>query len=173
MNVIDRNATGPVRIRLGGKSRRGGFTLIELVLVLTLTSALLGGVIGLMSIARGSDQQSIRNLVQRQEIRRFADDIRRDLRRSENSALTVDEFVLSDASQNRRILYQIDSGSTIIRTIRDDNDLVVLRDKYSVGNNARIEVDWLEDAQTIRWAITEADRPNHPIQIIAAGRSTP
>ena len=172
---MSKNNASPIRsrpMRLGANHSSKGFTLIELLLVLALTSALLGGTIGLTSIARGSNQLAKQNLLKRQEIRRFADDIRRDIRLAESSNVADGELVLSNTSLDWRIVYQVESNSSVSRSVEKMNNPTVMRDDYTIGISARIEIQWLDGINAVRWTVTEMDSPNQPIQIMASQRSS-
>ncbi len=149
-----------------------GFTLIEMVLVLTLTSTVLGGTIGLMSLARRSNQQANQNLLQRREIRRLTDDIRRDIRLAESSTVADGELVLSNTSLDWEIVYSVESNSSVGRRVEKMTEPAVQRDNYAIGVSARIDVQWLDEFNAVQWTITETDSPNEPIQIIASRRLT-
>ncbi|WP_197455240.1 prepilin-type N-terminal cleavage/methylation domain-containing protein [Stieleria neptunia] len=149
-----------------------GFTLIELLLVLTLTATLLGGVIGLLSIARQSSQQAAQNQFHRQEIRRFADDIRRDVHHAERSVLSDGELVLTAASPDRTTTYRIEDESVVRRRVVESNDSAQSVDSYAFGKDANVDVRWLEELRAVRWTITSKQRPQQPIEILASERST-
>ena len=149
-----------------------GFTIIELLIVLAVTSSVLGGTIGLISIAQGSNQQSKQNLFQRQEIRRFADDMRRDIRRAESSTLSDGKLVLLDTSLDREVAYQVESDSVVRRSEENIEARSVARDGYNIGISARITVQWLDEINAAQWTITENERLVQPIHIIASHRTT-
>ncbi|WP_372898713.1 hypothetical protein [Stieleria sp.] len=171
MNRIKTSLTHP-RPRVGRAGTAGGFTLVELLLVLTLTASLLGGVISLVSIARRSSLEATQNQFHRQEIRRFADDIRRDVRHSTRSVVKDGELELTTATSDRTITYQIDNESLVRRRLVESNDSAPSVDRYAFGKDAKVDVQWLEEIRAVRWTITSTQRPQQPIEILASERST-
>ncbi|WP_182865155.1 prepilin-type N-terminal cleavage/methylation domain-containing protein [Rhodopirellula sp. JC639] len=150
-----------------------GYTLIELLLVLALTSSLLGGVIGLMTIARKSDDAAERNLFRRQEIRRFADDLRRDVRAAAEIDLDADELVLGAASSDVVTRYQIESGATVIRRIDKGDAKRSAIDHYEVGNASRVEFELIDGNAAVRCTVSDGEGHGAAIQILAIKRPTP
>ncbi len=159
------------RPRSGCAKISTGFTLIELLLVLTLTASLLGGVISLVSVARQSSLQATQNQFHRQEVRRFADDVRRDVRHAERSVVKDGELVLTVTTSDRTITYQIDEESLVQRRLVESNDSAQSVDSYAFGDDAKVDVRWLEDIRAVQWTITSRQRPKQPIEILASERS--
>lgn len=157
----------------GASQGRSGFTLIELLLVIALTTSLLGGTIALLSIVRESNQQASQDLFQRTEIRRFADDIRRDFRLADSRSLADGELALSSTALGWEIAYRIESDLSVGRSVERLGDPTVSRDSYTIGKDAEIEVRWIDAINAVQWTITETDRPSQPIRIIASQRSAP
>lgn len=153
--------------------RCNGFTLVELLLVLVLTSSLLGATIGLMSLVSRSHKQATQSLFQRQEIRRFADDLRRDVRSAETSALVDGKLILSYASPVREIVYSVQSASAVSRAIKGTKGTDAPLDHYRFGVLANIDVQSLDLTNAVQWTLTQSDRPGRPIQIIASPRLAP
>ncbi len=148
--------------------RRMGFTLIEMLLVLTLLASLLGATIGLMSIARTSNQQAKKELLSRQQIRRFADDVRRDVRSAQELEVVDGKLILSNEEPSRRTVYSVESGSTIRRHIEDASVQVPLTDHYRFNDSIKIEVQTMDPIGAVQWTLTQSDRPSQPIQILAS-----
>jgi len=149
-----------------------GFTLIEVLLVLVLLSALLSATIGLISIAGASQRSSKGGLSQRQEIRRFAGDLRRDVRESETSSIASDSLVLTDDSNETRTEYQIESESTVSRAVITKEGATQSNDLYRFEPAAKIEMKRLKKSETVQWVIT-SDRPaESPFEILASRRSS-
>lgn len=148
--------------------RRMGFTLVEMLLVLTLLASLLGATIGLMSIARTSNQQAKKELLSRQQIRRFADDVRRDVRSAQELEVVDGKLILSNEEPNRRTVYSVESGSTIRRHIEDSTAQVPLTDHYDIGDSMKIEIQTMDPIGAVQWTFTQSDRPSQPIQILAS-----
>ncbi|MCO8125394.1 type II secretion system GspH family protein [Stieleria sp. TO1_6] len=153
------------------RGRRSGYTLVEIVLVLALMSSFLGATVGLLSLARDSNQLAQQNLLQRQELRRFADDVRRDVWTAKSSSLSDGQLVLTSDSSDSRIVYEVESESSIRRRVENDDDPQRIEDQYRFGDPIRIEVVRQEAFNAIQWTFTDAARLEDPIQIIAAMRS--
>ncbi|QEF99090.1 hypothetical protein Mal15_31500 [Stieleria maiorica] len=163
------NDGAPIR-RCSGSSR--GYTLIELLLVLALASALLGGVIGLMTIARKSDGAAEENLFRRQEIRRFAGDLRRDVRAAGEIDLDADELVLADASSDAVTRYQIESGATVVRRVSEGDSKRSAIDHYDIGSAATMEFQLIDGNAAVRCTVSDGDGHGESIQILAFQRPT-
>lgn len=160
------------------KNTRAGFTLIEMVLVLTLLTTILGGTIGLMTVVRSSDHRAAQNALNRQDLRRFADDIRRDVRAAEEITLENSQLILTHASSEETIVYHVDSNAVVSRSIKSPSDSSAppgnaSQDHYVIGREADIQIQVPGESDTVRWTITEADRPQQPVEILAQRRSTP
>ncbi|PAY19790.1 hypothetical protein CKO51_09280 [Rhodopirellula sp. SM50] len=140
--------------------------------MLTLTASLLGGVISLVSIARQSSLEATQNQLHRQEIRRFADDVRRDVRHASRSVVKDGELVLTHATSDRTITYQIGEESLVQRRLVESNDSAQSVDSYTFGKDAKVNVQWLEEIRAVRWTIALTQRPQQPIEILASERST-
>lgn len=150
-----------------------GYTLIEVLLVLSLVSSLLGGTIGLMSIVQKSDKNSKQSFVIRQELRRFADDIRRDIHAANDVSIDESILTLSRASSEQSIIYRVDSKTSVSRVILNADESSAARDEYTIGRDAVMQIESLGDGNLVQWTITESDRPNLPIRIITATRIEP
>lgn len=174
MNRINWPRLNTKRTQVNPGKQRRGFTLIELLLVLVLTASLLGGTIGLISIAGVSNQHAKQNQRLRQEIRRFADDFRRDMRLAEQCVLANSEVVLQDTSASLQIRYTIESESGIIRRVHKNETAQESIDHYQFLGCDRIEVQPIgqaEPANPVQWTISQSNRSMEPIRIIAAHRS--
>tara|TARA_A100001391_G_scaffold204057_1_gene198338 strand:- start:969 stop:1541 length:573 start_codon:yes stop_codon:yes gene_type:complete len=154
------------------ENRRSGFTLIELLLVLSMLSTLLGGTIGLLALVHNSNDRGQQNLLHRQEIRRFADDVRRDMHASSAAEIRESELILMFASPESKIVYRADGGSLLRRQTSGTDESPAGQDQYRIDDKAMIAVDWLEQGTQVRWTITPTDRPHSPVQIIASKRLT-
>lgn len=158
-----------------GKSMQGvrGFTLIELMLVLTLVTTLLASTISLMTIVKRSDHQARRSFQNRQDIRRFADDVRRDLRSASNVQIRGKDVLIGSQSQTTQTTYKIRPGTSIARVVVDSDQDSATQETYGVGIGAEIEVKWLEQDRLIQWTITDTNQRKQPIEIVSALRNEP
>jgi len=154
--------------RVSPKKVVAGTTLVELVLTLSLVSVLLGGMVGLASIIRTSDQRSTTDRSNRQEIRRFADDVRREIHIADEIDVQSDGIVLSNTTQATKTTYRVVSGSVISRTVETDGDSVSARDVYTLGRELETKIESLEEDRLIRWTLTESDRLLRPVVIDAS-----
>ncbi|SMP58615.1 prepilin-type N-terminal cleavage/methylation domain-containing protein [Neorhodopirellula lusitana] len=163
-------------LAIGRRRKHGssGFTLIELMVVLSLVSTLLGGAIGLIAVVRQSESQAKLNLENRQGIRRFADDVRRDValaRRIEVDAKGQEKkMVIVRQADSPRIEYQAGPGSQIHRVVINESQEPLGQDSYLIGTNATIDVELLDETNSVRWTITEKDGGAPPIAILAVRR---
>lgn len=155
--------------RRSAKCRRGGFTIIEVITVLVVAIALLGGAVSLMAIAGRSHQQSKQNLLRRQGIRRFAEDLRRDVSLADDRKINDGKLVLINSALGAEVSYRPDSRTAIIRNVQKTENEIASSDQYIVGRDATIEVNWIDEINAVQWTITEAGSGNQPIEIIAAG----
>lgn len=170
MNCFRR--TSGDRTRAIGPSRSHlGFTLIELILVLSMVGALLGGTISLLALAQKSNQRGQQNFLARREIRRFADDVRRDMHAAETAELADGELVLKLTSPPSAIIYRVADGS-LLRTASDGAEQThKSRDRYVLASDEQIAVSWVDEGETVAWSFTSPDRPLHPVHVTAARRS--
>lgn len=152
---------------------RSAFTLIEILVVLSLTTALMGIAIGLVNLASDSNQNAQQSFLHRQEIRRFANELRRDMHQSLGSEVSDDQRSVTITSQDQRIRYQVDSSpnsnhATLSREVIGTDGESLSSDSYSVMVVGQIEVRQLKQYNAVQWTITDGDRPDMPLQIIAS-----
>lgn len=157
------------RIGYGSTNWRGGFTLIELLMVLSLIASILGGTISLMTLVRGSDQQSQQNLLRRSEVRRFADDVRRDVHAADEINIEKKELVLKSAGSDSLIRYRTGSRATIERETMSADQSVIARDQYALADDADIRIESSEQDRSVRITIDELNSNARTIEIIAIG----
>ncbi|MCM2373161.1 prepilin-type N-terminal cleavage/methylation domain-containing protein [Aporhodopirellula aestuarii] len=150
-----------------------GYTLIEVLVVLSLVSSLMGGTIGLMSIVQKSDKTSKQGFSVRQELRRFADDVRRDTHSASDVQTDQTSLTLSRESSTQPIVYRVESTTSVSRVVLNPDESSVTRDEYAIGRDAGIQIELLDNNKLVQWTITESDRPNAPIRIVAARRLAP
>lgn len=172
MTKLPRSRPVPVVLSTNLTPRAGGFTLIEVVLVLTLFSTLLASTISLVTIVKRSDRQASRSFQHRQDIRRFADDVRRDLHRGDDVQINGNEVVIRNQREVLQTIYEIRSNTTIARVVLDSDQNSIASEIYQVGIEAQIEVQWLQEDRLIQWTLTETNRESQPLVIAAALRST-
>lgn len=171
MNLALLNPRLPKCYAAKSRNLSRGFTLIEVLLVLTLVSTLLASTISLMMIVKKSDKQAARTLQNRHDIRRFADDIRRDLQSEREVRIQGSDLLIDNESESSQTTYRVRSGSAIDRVVTDADQKPTARETYEVGIHAKIEVRWLEEDRLIQWTIVESNRKSRPIQIVAVLRS--
>lgn len=170
MNGFRRTSTDMTKATARSRSRLG-LTLIELILVLSMVGALLGGAISLLALTQKSSQKGQSNFVARQEVRRFADDVRRDMHMAETADLTKTELVLKVQSPSSEIVYRVDDGE-LVRTASDGGDgAPTSHDRYVLASDEQIDVSWVKEGELVQWSFTSADGPRRPVRIIAARRS--
>lgn len=173
--------------RNGFSRHRVGVTIIELMVVITLLTAILGGTINLMSVLVASDRRSEQRRLQRGEIRRFADDLRRDLSRSVAFEATEDRLVIlpagevvGDVAGDRetitKIIYEVRPDSHLSRLVQRNRSAAPSRDDYRVGGEKKtamteIKFESIEPPGAVRWTIFDPDTMGKPLRIVAVGPS--
>ncbi|TWT92243.1 prepilin-type N-terminal cleavage/methylation domain-containing protein [Neorhodopirellula pilleata] len=151
-----------------------GFTLIEIVLVLSLVGSLLAGTIGLMSIASESTKQAKERRLSRSEIRRFADDVRRDVAEADEVTVEGEVMTISNGTPPTTIIYRIEPGQIrrTKQTQSDDTSDQESRDRYLVGPMFNIQTALKDDNRIVQWTLTQIERPEDPLKIMAARRGS-
>lgn len=144
-----------------------GFTLIEILLVLSLLGCLLGGTIGLIKIIRDSDQAAKQSHITRQEIRRFANDLRRDVRSADQLAIEEAKLVINTDSPPSEIRYQITANQVERTKSIEPDEIRHSQDRYLIGPDHSSGLKLLENDTAVTWTFTQTDRPDEPIEIIA------
>ncbi len=150
--------------------RPQGFTLIEILLVLSLLASVLSGTVGLLSLVQKSNQQGQENLMQRREIRRFANDLRRDMRSAGEAEIKEDQLVLKNQSPPLEIIYQVDKGELTRSQAGGDDKAIKSYDQYRLGDQARSAIEWVEPGSRVQWLITLPALSETPIVILATRR---
>lgn len=156
--------------RLGRARLSAGYSMMEMIIVLTLLSSAMAGVVGLMSVVRDGDQNAAENFLMRNEIRRLADDLRRDVRSTGRSDLLDSTLTLADLSGERQIVYQVESDSVVTRTLTMKSRSSVSRDRYQIGKDLRVEIQLGQQEQIVQWTITPQNQAVPPIEIVSARR---
>ncbi|TWT64818.1 prepilin-type N-terminal cleavage/methylation domain-containing protein [Allorhodopirellula solitaria] len=159
------------RIQRQTNGSKLGFTLIEVLLVLVLVSSLLAGVAGLLSLVRVSNQNGSSRSLHRHEIRRFANDLRRDMHSTQNAGMSNGELTLTSEDPSWEVVYRVEDGTLSRRKQNDADPPVVSTDRYGIDGEATIDLEWLEEGSEIQWTITSPDRSEDPVQIVASRRS--
>lgn len=152
-----------------------GYTLVEMIVMLAMLIALLGGTVLVMSMVRTSDQSSSQNLAVRQEIRRFADDLRRDLRSASRFQIDKTKLDLTHAISGSEITYRVDQMLHQINRVEElPGSTNSASDRYAFGQNATIKIETVESLNAVRLTVTDVRRPDDPIRILAiAGETQP
>ena len=169
-------ASGLTRTSRRGRGRRSaGYSMMEMIILLTLLSSVMAGVVGLMSVVRDGDQTAAENFLMRNEIRRLADDLRRDVRSTGRSDLLDSTLTLADLSGERKIVYQVESDSVVTRTLTEKSSSEksrsnVSRDRYQIGKDLRVAIQLGQQKQIVQWTITPQNQAVPPIEIVSARR---
>lgn len=156
--------------------RLEGYTLIEVLFVLTITGAVLGTTVRLVSIAQRSHESSKGSLLQRQEIRRFADDLRDDMHRTQSHTIKSDAIVLlkeTDDADRIEITYQVELNTIIRRTANQESQTPTSSDFYTFESSAKIELKPGETDSLVECIIAAHPAEETPFRIQATHGVTP
>ncbi|MFG0268111.1 MAG: type II secretion system protein J [Rhodopirellula sp. JB055] len=165
-------------------NHRHGFTLIETLVTLAVVVAMLGGTLGLVSFIRTSSRHATVATLGRQEIRRLANDIRRDVAGSDHVEMDGSQLVLEFSNSDSRIVYDFGSEPAFARTVESTSpstdEAVKASDRYLINERSQVELrlqplsqdgtDSERKTSLVELTVTLPDRPNQPIQILAAPR---
>lgn len=147
-----------------------GFTLIELILVLSLMGSLLGGTIGLLSLVQDSNEHGRRDLLCRQELRRFANDVRRDMHAAAHVEINETALVITGESPPSEVTFEVNDGTLVRRKTSNGDNTADAQDRYRIKGDVKAAIEWVEPGISIRWTITPQDRPANPVRIVASRR---
>ncbi|MCC9655118.1 prepilin-type N-terminal cleavage/methylation domain-containing protein [Rhodopirellula halodulae] len=125
--------------------RRDGYTLLEILLVLTLTSVLIGSTVGLLSVIRKSNQRSTIESLDRREIRRLANELRHDVELA-SSVKHQGTTLILPMENDRRVLYDAKLEPGITRSVQSSDGKTIARDLYLFQQSA-----------PANWSVTEAE----------------
>ncbi|KLU01638.1 putative transmembrane protein [Rhodopirellula islandica] len=168
-------------------NHRHGFTLIETLVTLALVIAMLGGTLGLVSLMRTSSQHATTAALDRQEIRRLANDIRRDVADANQVEVEGAQLILDFSDSDSRIVYDFGSEPAFARTVESTaqsiNDSLIASDRYLISERSQVQLqlqllseddaDSDREASLVELTVALPDRPTEPIQILAAPRMSP
>jgi prepilin-type N-terminal cleavage/methylation domain-containing protein len=143
-----------------------GFTLIEILVVVSMLAMLLAGILSLVTLIRQSSERADKDLLIRQEIRRFAENLRHDVHRSSNLTLDAEGSKLTLKNAEKSIDYEFVSPSTITRTLNSDS-MPLARDRYGIGYDLNVILQSLDDGKTVQCTFEDRERNGIPIQIAA------
>ncbi len=155
---------------INAEARPYGFTLIELLLVLSLLSSFLAGTIGLISVVRDSERAAKQNLTRRMELRRFANDLRRDMAAATSFKISDSQLAIALKTPVWQIVYRTESNQTISRKVTSADDSATAHDRYVISNDAEMSVTSLDNGDTVEWSIRELGQADAPTQIMATNR---
>lgn len=147
-----------------------GFTLIELILVLSLMGSLLGGTIGLLSLVQNSNEHGRRDFLCRQELRRFANDVRRDMHAAAHVEINETALVITSESPPSEVTFEVNDGTLARRKTSNADNTADAQDRYRIKGDVNAAIEWVEQGVSIRWTITPLDRPANPVGIVASRR---
>jgi prepilin-type N-terminal cleavage/methylation domain-containing protein len=145
---------------------RSGFTLIELMVVFSLLASVLVGTLTLLSLIRRSGDQADQDFRIRQELRRFAGDLRRDVHQASDLKIGLPETRLVLQFTEKSIEYRFVAPSTLTRIV-DPDSTSSARDQYDFGRDFDVTLQSIDDGQTIQWSFQDRKKSTVPIQIMA------
>ncbi|MFG0287303.1 MAG: prepilin-type N-terminal cleavage/methylation domain-containing protein [Rhodopirellula sp. JB044] len=148
-----------------------GYTLLEVLLVLTLVSSLLAGVGGLITIVQKSTNASKKSFLVRRDLRRFADDFRDDAHSAATAVVEQERLTLSRVSSVSTVVYRIEPQQHVKREVFDDEQRLVAQDTYAIARDGKIRFESENDNTLVRCTILERDRMKNPAEIVAILRS--
>ncbi|CAD71395.1 MAG TPA: prepilin-type cleavage/methylation domain-containing protein [Rhodopirellula baltica] len=157
--------------------RRNGYTLIEMLITLSIVIAMLGGTLGLVRLVRTSSKHASDAAIHRQEIRRLANDLRRDVA-SAGTIEVIESSLILKSADDSQITYELAPSAWISRDAESADAQPIASDRYLIDErsqvNFRLQPISDEDPETepslVELTITLPDRPDQPIQILAAPR---
>lgn len=158
-------------------TRRNGYTLIEMVITLSIVIAMLGGTLGLTRLVRTSSKHASDAAIHRQEIRRLANDLRRDVG-SAGAIEVVESRLILRSADDSQITYDFESETWFSRSIESADAKQLASDRYLIDERLQVKLRLQpisdENPETepslVELTITLPDRPSQPIQILAAPR---
>ena len=100
MNRLAPNPKPEFRVNRYRNTRPRGYTLIELLMTMSIAATLIGGASLILSTARTSYRSGKSDSMSRKEIRRFADDLRRDVHSSDSIDLAESSMTLMSGSES-------------------------------------------------------------------------
>jgi prepilin-type N-terminal cleavage/methylation domain-containing protein len=145
---------------------RSGFTLIELMVVFSLLASVLVGTLTLLSLIRRSGDQADEDFRIRQEFRRFAGDLRRDVYQASDLKINPRDSKAVLQVAEKSIEYRFVAPSTLTRMV-DSESTSNPRDQYDFGREFDVTLQSIDDGQTIQWSFQDRNKNKVPIQIMA------
>ena len=150
---------------------RQAYTLLELIVVISLLASLLAGMLSLVSAVSTSSRQADKNFRAQQEILRFAGDLRRDFKRSDRMEVDADDKKLTCGDNTQTVQYKLVSPSTIDRIVLDKRSVPLAKDRFVVGVDAEVTLQSLDNGRTAQWSIAGRWMTDNPILIAASLRT--
>ncbi|OYP34912.1 type II secretion system protein J [Rhodopirellula sp. MGV] len=151
---------------------RSGFTIIELMVVLSLLTVLFSGLIALVVSIQNNAQRSDRQFLSRQEVRRFTDDFRRDFHRSRSHTAEDQQVELTFDDESQTVVYSA-AETSLIRTVSDADGGIAKREDYKIGERFRVEFPNSETSDASRWRLVGKDERDPTFEIVATRKSEP
>ncbi len=155
------------RRHCSARSVRNGFTILELILSLGLASSLAAGTVVLVSLAQKSSGSAKGNLQKRMDVRRFADQFRRDVHSASDLRIDGTTLTLTVPTSGDVITYSSGSSESLSRIVEDAAGNPSGRDRFRVGKNLSIKVEAIDRWGAVKWTLQEQDQTRPPIEILA------
>lgn len=155
-------------IRQRRNTDRRGFTLIEVVLALSLVGGLLTGILGVLSLVQQSERSAGESVIHLQSIRRFADDVRRDVHECESLQLQKGQLQCA-LEDSKLVTYEIQSDNVVTRTLRVDLKTMAT-ETYHLFEAGQVDLQSIDDGRAILCTISDSQRPQRPYTILASRR---
>ncbi|MEO1617832.1 MAG: hypothetical protein AAFV88_18410 [Planctomycetota bacterium] len=140
--------------------------ILQTMMYLVLFAALLAASMQTLALIRASEMRSQERTQFRRDLRRFADELRRDVSKSDSMSVTANQLTLR--SSGRELVYEMD-GSIVRRTLSGDSPA---REVFRFGPDA--EQSLLQEGESgVRWQVRRSDQPGEDAFEILAVRRTP
>lgn len=143
------------------KRRREAFTLVELVVVVSVMSLLLSMVAVLLHGMLYAHHRGLRQAAAGQSLMRLADQFREDVQAAESMEIENATTARLLAAGQPSITYRIDDRFVLRQSRPDGPASVDSRDAFTLPKNARIRLD-LEEVGQQRFAVLSVTAPTGP-----------
>ena len=141
------------------------FTLMELLVVLVLTSSIMGTTISLIHLAQKSYQQFEMRQKVRNEIRSFANDFRSEVRKADSVKYVDGKVSMESPDQGQFVSYQIENNSSVMRLVETVDQQPINRNHYRFGAEVTVQFSFEDHLDSLSCVFTDSRYPLHPIVI--------
>lgn len=156
-------------MRANRRSRRWGFTLIEMVTVLTMLIALGGTSLAILRTLHLTRQTSMARAISVRDVQRFADKLREITHAGASVVVNTDGRSLVLTDDEYQHTFAVDGASEAIQYVAEPqrDDSLARHDRFALGDATEVEFRFEASQSLVEVELTHRRRSSPPLIILA------